>query len=80
MDKIDKFLDRLPISYYKKALIIFKKIKNGDLHDLDVSRLSGFKDVFRVRFGKYRVIFMKSGDEITFISAGKRNDQTYGKL
>jgi mRNA interferase RelE/StbE len=40
----------------------------------DVKKLKGFKNEFRLRVGKYRVIFELLGDVITIYDVGDRKD------
>ena len=57
MDKIAKSLNRL--NSKEKVIVknILLKIKNGHLDHLDVKKLKGRNDIFRVRKGKIRIIY-----------------------
>ena len=37
-------------------------------------KLKGYKNIFRVRIGDYRMVYEKSKDEITIIIVGHRKD------
>ena len=79
MDKIDKALNRLN----KKERVKFKKlllqIESGNLHGLDLKRLKGRDDVFRIRRGNMRIIFSKTDNNIKILSLERRNSKTYRK-
>ncbi len=77
MNKLDKFLSRLD----KKAREVVKGamfiIISGDLSILDVKKLKGSKERYRVRVGRVRIIFDKTkfGNKIQEVSF--RDDNTY---
>jgi len=64
MDKIAKAL--LKLSSKEKELIktILLKIKSDSLAALDVKKLKGHSDIFRVRHGKIRLIFQRNKAEV----------------
>lgn len=74
---IEKFLAKL-IQKEKKILdnLIEKIIKN-DLKGLDVRKLSGRDDIFRVRKGNFRIIFKITKTDNKVVSVERRNDTTY---
>ena len=77
MERLEKNLDSLSENQKIKIKEILLKIKSGNLNNLDVKKLKGREDVFRVRKGKIRVIFYYKKDEIYILSIEKRNDNTY---
>ncbi|MCC6639195.1 hypothetical protein IT409_01405 [Candidatus Falkowbacteria bacterium] len=78
MDKIEKILRSLLPQEKKKILSIVTKIKSRSIKGLDVLKLSGRDDVYRVRSGKYRIIFQNiNSDEIMILAIEKRSDTTY---
>ena len=80
MNKLDKFLSRLD----KKTRLIVEQvvllILENDLSMLDLKKLSGSKDLFRVRVWKIRIIFRhtKAGNKLLKISY--RDSNTYSDL
>ena len=60
MDKIKKFLNKLSKKDRTLFLKIFKDIKVLKLGRYDVKPLKGYKDVFRLRKGKVRIVFVKT--------------------
>ncbi|MFA5163166.1 MAG: hypothetical protein WC441_01405 [Patescibacteria group bacterium] len=78
MDKIAKVLNKLIDNERKSLEIVLLKIKNNSLVGLDVKKLKGREDIFRVRKGKIRVIFQENYDGIVkIISVERRSDKTY---
>lgn len=72
MDKISKFLKMLSGKERAVCLTILEKIVRGDFDGLDVKKLRGEKNLYRVRTGNIRIIFRKPHREI--VSIGLRKD------
>ena len=78
MDKIQKALEKLTSKEKKKVKEVLVKLKNQQLRNLDIKKLKGREDIFRVRKGQIRIIYKidrKGGIFILIIE--KRNDTTY---
>ena len=77
MNKIDKFLLRLD----KKSRLIIEEIiiliisNNFDL--LDIKKLKGKRNVFRVRVGRIRVVFERVENTNNILNISFRDDNTY---
>lgn len=80
VDKIQKFLNKLPEK--DKALIkqLLKEIQNKSIVGLDFKKLKGREDIYRVRKDKIRIIYRLLDDEILVLSVERRNDMTYRNL
>ncbi|PIR73908.1 MAG: hypothetical protein COU35_05235 [Candidatus Magasanikbacteria bacterium CG10_big_fil_rev_8_21_14_0_10_47_10] len=79
MDKIRKFLKRLSKKELKHVLRIMDHIEQGQLDGMDVKKLSGTKNAYRVRVGQTRIIFLKSKTDYRLYAIEKRDDRTYKK-
>ncbi|MCF7860343.1 hypothetical protein K9M09_01855 [Patescibacteria group bacterium] len=77
MDKIEKFLAKLSASEKSILRSILLLIKKSDFTRLDVKRLKGQSDIFRVRKGKFRIIYYQSNSTIKILSLERRSDNTY---
>jgi len=78
MDRIDKLLLKLSSKQRAALIEIIKLIQAGNFQGLDLLKLKGRSDTYRVRKGAYRIIFlMKSSDDVRIISIEKRSDTTY---
>ena len=45
--------------------------------NLDIKKLKGYQDIFRLRKGKLRIIFIKTGSNISIINIERRKETTY---
>jgi len=58
MDKIQKLLNSLSNKEKLKIKEILLKIKSKNLESLDIKKLKGREDIFRIRKRKLRIIFI----------------------
>ena len=79
-DKIKKLLAKLsqPERNLVKLLII--RIMMNDTLGLDVKKLKGHSNLFRVRKNRVRIVYSKDNDEIFIIKIDLRNEKTYRDL
>lgn len=77
MDKIDKALNKFSAKEKLEVKDIFLKIKSGNLKELNIKKLRGRNDVFRVRKGNLRVIYRTEESKIFILSVGRRSESTY---
>ena len=78
MDKINKALKKLTAEERETAKAILAKIDKGSFGDLNIKKLKGRQDIYRVRQGKIRIIYKISDDKKIFIlTLGRKNDNTY---
>lgn len=78
--KVSEFLSDLAAKQAKQQLdAILKLLKNPRPHDS--KELHGYKDLFRLDVGEYRLIYRYDDDTIFVTLIGKRNDdEVYKKL
>jgi len=79
MDKIDKALRKLGVKEKEKLKNVLLKINKGDFRGLNLKKLKGRNDVFRVRQGNMRIIFRKQDDTIKVLALERRGSKTYKK-
>lgn len=78
MDKINKNLLKIPDKQRARVLAAAKQIRQGNFESLDLKKIKGSKDLFRVRVGRYRIVIQsKAGQKPVIIDVSKRDDQTY---
>lgn len=77
MDKVSKFLLKLSRAKRERAMFAIRSIVEGSESMLDVKKLQGKTDEYRVRIGSIRIIFKKEGFRNVIIDIGFRNDNTY---
>ena len=79
MNKIDKFLAKVdPKTRLLLEQIIFRILKN-DTDTLDVKKLSGKKDMYRIRIGNVRILFEKYKGKNFLHDLSYRSEQTYSE-
>lgn len=77
MDKIKKYLRTLPKKIAKLLEKEIEDILSGNLERKNILPLSGKDGYYRVRKGKFRIIFLRKGKKIQLVDIGKRSDTTY---
>ena len=71
MDKISKLLRRRRRN--ERLMLIAAK-------DLDIKKMSGYKNLYRARIGKFRIIFTSYNDQNDIIRIDEKSDNTYRNL
>jgi len=79
MDKISKTLKKLSAKEKIKVKILLKKIISGDFSNIDIQKLKGRNDIYRIRQVNLRIIFRKRETVITILTIERRSDTTYNK-
>ncbi|MDP3953212.1 MAG: type II toxin-antitoxin system RelE/ParE family toxin [bacterium] len=81
MDKIDKALSKLSVEERRTAKKLLLQLKSGDFRTLEVKKLRGRKDIYRVRKGNLRIIYQLGKDKTIFVLAIERRSKgTYKNL
>ncbi len=79
MDKLGKLLKRLSPKEREHLEEILVVLLSGKVSSLDIKKLKGVEDVYRVRGGTLRVIFQKNDDTLQILEVSRRNENTYKK-
>jgi mRNA-degrading endonuclease RelE of RelBE toxin-antitoxin system len=78
MNKIDKYIRKLLPKERQSLLGILEQIRDGDMSGLDIKKLKGYDNYFRVRKGKTRIIFhLDINDQPVVERVERRSDTTY---
>ena len=77
MDKISTALKKLSVKEGKEIKNILKNIKLKQLSGFDIKKLKGHDNIFRVRKGNLRVIFLKYSDGVKILAIERKGDNTY---
>ena len=77
MDKLAKLLKKLSVKERERLEETLMLLVSGDVSSLDIKKLKGVDDVYRVRIGALRVIFQKQNKEIRILEVSRRDEGTY---
>lgn len=77
MDKNLKFLKKLSNKEFKLVEKALQMIVLRDTSSLDVKKLSGYRDIYRIRTGTIRVIFLDTGDYTEILEISRRSEKSY---
>jgi len=77
MPALRKFLSRFNKEERTILEALIEKIISLNWHGLDIKKLQGYDDIFRLRKGKLRIIFYKRKAGISIINIERRNEGTY---
>ncbi|OGK40134.1 hypothetical protein A3F34_03305 [Candidatus Roizmanbacteria bacterium RIFCSPHIGHO2_12_FULL_44_10] len=77
MNKIDKALARLTLKERGQTKSVLEKISANELAGLNIKKLRGHDDIFRVRKGDLRIIYRKQDEKIIVLAIERRSEKTY---
>ncbi len=80
MEKWLKQLQKMPWHDRARANAVLLQLFARNFSGLDWKKLRGYKNLFRIRVGNYRIIYHDNGKEITVISIPPKGDNTYNDL
>lgn len=76
MNRIEKLLKKLSGKERVVIKSLILKIHSGNYKGLDIKKLKGDMNLFRIRKGDIRIIF-STDESINILSISRRNDTTY---
>lgn len=76
-DKIKKLLAKLTPKEREVVKLLILRIKLNDHIGLNIRRLKGHSDLFRVRKDRLRIVYRKTSDQFLIIRIDRRNEKTY---
>ncbi len=78
MDRIRKALEKLSKKEIKRVKDGLQKLKKRPWpENLDIKKLKGREDIFRLRKGSIRIIFRVSNNKVFLLKIERRNSDTY---
>lgn len=80
MNKIEKFLSRLTSEERGRVAGVVESIISGEYTSYDLKRLKGYKNVYRIRIGTIRIVFIEHGNDRRILTIERRNEGTYRGL
>ena len=80
MDDLEKSLRKLTAGERKQVGDILTRLVAGNFQGLDLKRLKGSENIFRVRKGSIRIIYRKNKSKLFILAIEKRSKSTYKSL
>ena len=80
MDDLEKSLRKLTAGERKQVGDILTRLVAGNFQGLDLKRLKGSENIFRVRKGSIRIIYRKNKSKLFILAIEKRSKSTYKNL
>ena len=77
MDKIQKALKKLTEKERELIRSLLDRLARGQTAGMDIAKLKGHADIFRIRKGTLRIIFRIEQSEVYILKIDRRNDTTY---
>ncbi len=77
MDKIAKALRKLTPKEQSIVKQLLERIQREETFGMDLQRLKGHENIFRVRKGDVRILFMKTNLKTTILAIERRSEKTY---
>lgn len=79
MDRLEKSIKKLTPEEAEKVSEVLELLLAGTVAGLDIKKLKGHADIYRVRTGAVRIIFRKYKTSIELLEIARRNEKTYKK-
>jgi mRNA-degrading endonuclease RelE of RelBE toxin-antitoxin system len=77
-DKYQKFIKKLSAKEYQRVSVAVKRYSLGKLVGMNVKKMKGHDDIYRVRVGRIRIIFYNNNVvSPILLNISFRDDQTY---
>ena len=80
MDKIEKALRKLSSKDRERIKQIILLVQRGNVVSLDIKKLKGRKDIFRIRKGDMRIIFRWLDGKLFILAIERRSEKTYNNF
>ena len=77
MPSVKKLLSKFSREEREKLELFIKAINSLNWRNLDVKKLKGYQNIFRVRKGKIRIVFTKDKKDISILSIDRRHENIY---
>jgi mRNA-degrading endonuclease RelE of RelBE toxin-antitoxin system len=77
VSEIQKLVNRLSQKEKNVVKIVTEHIIQGNFEGLDLKKMTGHKNIYRVRKGTIRIIFEYNDKDVSILKIERRNEQTY---
>ena len=76
-DKISKELAKLTAKERQSVKTILSHLKDDGTQGLQIAKLKGHEDIFRVRKGRLRIIYRQNKTATNVLAIERRSEKTY---
>ncbi len=80
MDAIEKALQKLTSKERSRVKDVLTKLAAGKLQGLDIKKLQGRDDIFRVRKGDLRIVYRAKEGAVLILLIERRSEKTYDSI
>lgn len=80
MNKIEKFLRKLNKTEQEVFMLLIQQLYKDYTKVPGVIKLKGFNNYFKIRVGRYRLIFKADDNSVETVRITKRDENTYKNL
>ena len=80
MDKLEKALAKFTAKEREHIKSLLERLKSKDFKGLDIKKLKGRDDIFRIRKGGLRIIYRLESGQIFILAIERRREGTYNKF
>lgn len=77
MNELQKSLAKLPKEYKNTFELLMIRLLSRDFLGLNITKLKGQKNIYRLKHGKLRIIFKVQGNDLLVLQVGLRSEKTY---
>jgi len=80
MDRIQKSLKKLSVKERGFVKKILEQLADGDTSGLDLQKLKENEEIYRIRKGDIRIIFIRKEKGLFILAIERRSEKTYRKF
>ncbi len=80
MDRIQKALQKLSDKEREMVKKVLTSFQAHRTQGLDIAKLKGYSDVYRIRKGNVRIIFQMKDGALYLLKIDRRSDTTYNEF
>lgn len=80
MDDIEKFFRKLSAKEVEALMLVFLQLQKDHTAVPGIVKLTGHKNLFRVRVGRIRIIFSLNKDQVIIMRISNRDENTYKNI
>ncbi len=80
MDDIQKYFKKLSAQEYEALMLVYLQLKTDHTKVPGIVKMVGYKNLYRVRVGRVRLIFSVINKEVVILRVANRDENTYRNI